>query len=76
MDEKRNYVCQACKSSKLIFGYLGGAANVFVPSGIFTMNGFKTRTFVCLECGQLGQFISTDKLVKLREKFSTLQAEE
>lgn len=69
MDEKILHKCLACDSADLIFGYLGGTASVFVPSGVFTMYGFKTRTFVCLKCGQVNQYLSKSKLAKLREKF-------
>lgn len=75
MDQNRPYSCLACGSSRLVFGYLSGGASLFVPSGIFTMNGFKTRTYVCLDCGQLGHFLSQERLTKLREKYTHLQFE-
>ncbi len=76
MDQNRPYACLACGSTRLVFGYLGGGANIFIPSGIFTMNGFKTRAYVCMDCGQLGQFLTNEKLAKLREKYSHLQSED
>ncbi len=76
MDQNRHYTCLACGSSRLVFGYLSGGGSIFVPSGIFTMNGFRTRTYVCMDCGQLGHFLSMQKLVKLREKYSHLQFDE
>jgi len=75
MDQNRPYTCLSCGSNKLVFGYMGGAANVFVPSGIFTMNGFKTRSYTCLDCGQIGHFLPMDKLVRLRERYNHLQDE-
>ncbi len=69
MIEKIIHKCLACNGTELVFGYLGGTASVFVPSGVFTMYGFKTRTFVCLKCGQVNQYVSKSKLEKLREKF-------
>jgi DNA-directed RNA polymerase subunit RPC12/RpoP len=66
------YKCLACGSTDLCFGYQGTAANVFVPSGVFTFHGFKTRTYVCLRCGQMGHFMAKDKLEKLRAKLKTI----
>ncbi len=72
MENKMMHKCQSCGSTSLVFGYLGGTASVFVPSGIFTMYGFKTRTFLCLKCGQVSQYLPQSKLIKLREKFKEL----
>jgi DNA-directed RNA polymerase subunit RPC12/RpoP len=66
------YKCLACGSTDLCFGYQGTAANVFVPSGVFTFHGFKTRSYVCLRCGQMGHFMAKDKLEKLRIKLKTI----
>jgi hypothetical protein len=63
------FKCIACGSTELCFGYLGTPANVFIPTGVFTLHGFKTRSYVCLRCGQTGNYIPKYKLVKLREKF-------
>ena len=73
---KDKFSCTMCGSTELCYGYLGTAANVFVPSGIFTLHGYKTRSFVCLRCGYLGQFIAKDKLEKLRERIKSLYADE
>lgn len=62
--------CITCGSPDLCFGYLGTPANVFVPTGSFTFHGYKTRSYVCLKCGQIGSFMARDKLEKIREKFS------
>lgn len=66
------FKCLACGSTDLCFGYQGTAANVFVPSGMFTFHGFKTRSYVCLRCGQMGHFMAKDKLEKLRAKLKTI----
>lgn len=63
------FKCMVCGSTELCFGYFGTAANVFVPTGVFTLHGYRSRAYVCLKCGHLGQFIPKDKLEKLREKF-------
>lgn len=60
--------CVACGSKDLCFGYLGGGINFFIPSNIFTVNGFKTRSYVCLNCGFITQYISQDKLEKIKKK--------
>jgi hypothetical protein len=67
------FKCLACGSKELCFGYLGTAANVFVPTGVFTIHGYRTRSYVCLKCGNLGHFISKDKLEKLKDKLRVLQ---
>ena len=66
------FKCLACGSTDLCFGYQGTATNVFVPSGVFTFHGYKTRSYVCLRCGQMGHFMAKDKLEKLRAKLKTL----
>lgn len=71
MSENDHFKCPACGSTELCFGYFGTSSNVFVPSGIFTFHGYRTRSFVCLKCGHLSQFIPKDKLMKLREKLHT-----
>ena len=62
------FMCTACGSTDLCYGYLGTAANVFVPTGVFTIHGYRTRSYVCLRCGFVGNFIAKDKLEKLKEK--------
>lgn len=76
MSQNRPYACLACGSTRLVFGYLGGGASLFIPSGVFTMNGFRTRTYVCTDCGQIGQFLTQEKLARLREKFRDLHPDE
>jgi len=66
------FKCLACGSTDLCFGYQGTATNVFVPSGVFTFHGFKTRSYVCLRCGHMGHFMAKDKLEKLRAKLKTI----
>jgi len=66
------YKCLACGSTDLCFGYQGTATNVFVPTGVFTFHGYKTRSYVCLRCGQMGHFMAKDKLEKLRAKLKTI----
>jgi len=75
MNEEITHKCLACGSTEIVFGYLGGTASVFVPSGVFTMYGYKTRTFVCLKCGQVNQYLSKSKLMKLKEKYQNLESE-
>lgn len=69
VDEK--FKCLSCGSTDLCFGYLS-TANVFVPTGVFTIHGFKTRSYVCLRCGQMGHFMAKDKLEKLKAKLKTV----
>ena len=69
MDQVHKLHCVSCGGSHLCFGYLGTMKNVFVPSGLFTISGFKTRSFVCLDCGHIAQYIQQGRLLKLREKF-------
>lgn len=66
------FCCVACGGENLCFGYLGfgGMANVFVPSGVFSVSGSKIRSYVCLHCGYVGQFIPKSKLEKIRERFN------
>ena len=63
------FQCVACGGKELCFGYLGSAATTFVPSGMFTIHGYRFRSYVCLNCGSIGQYIPKDKLDNLREKF-------
>jgi len=60
--------CISCGSKELCFGYLSGGVNIFVPSNLFTVYGFKTRSYVCLNCGFITQYIPKDKLNKLKQK--------
>jgi hypothetical protein len=69
METMHKLHCVSCGGTNLCFGYLGAMKNVFVPSGLFTMAGFRTRSFVCLDCGHIGQYIQKDRLKKLRDKF-------
>jgi len=69
MAEQVHFKCIACGSTDLCFGYQGTAANVFVPTGTFTLHGYRSRSYVCLKCGNMSQFIPKDKLEKLKEKF-------
>lgn len=69
MAEQVQFKCIACGSTDLCFGYQGTAANVFVPTGTFTLHGYRSRSYVCLKCGNMSQFIPKDKLEKLKEKF-------
>jgi len=66
------FKCLSCGSTDLCFGYQGTATNVFVPTGVFTIHGYKTRSYVCLRCGQMGHFMAKDKLEKLRAKLKTV----
>jgi Zn ribbon nucleic-acid-binding protein len=65
------FSCVACGGENLCFGYLGigGVSNVFVPSGVFSVSGSKTRSYVCLNCGHVGQYIPKSKIERLRERF-------
>lgn len=66
------FKCLSCGSTDLCFGYQGTAANVFVPSGVFTFHGYRTLSYVCLRCGQMGHFMAKDKLEKLRVKLKAI----
>lgn len=61
-------ICTACGSERLVFGYTGNSSNTFVPSNVFVVYGFRTRSFVCLNCGFVHQFISKEKLEKLKKR--------
>jgi len=65
------FSCVACGGEDLCFGYLGigGVSNVFVPSNVFSISGTKTRSYVCLHCGYVGQYIPKIKLERLRDRF-------
>jgi DNA-directed RNA polymerase subunit RPC12/RpoP len=69
MAEQVQFKCIACGSTELCFGYQGTAANVFVPTGTFTVHGYRSRSYVCLKCGHMSDYIPKDKLEKLKEKF-------
>lgn len=75
-DRFEKFKCTQCGSMELCFGYLGTAANVFVPSGFWTLHGFRTRSFVCLKCGHMGHYIPKHKLLKMREKIKDAYSEE
>lgn len=66
------FSCVACGGENLCFGYLGigGVSNVFVPSGVFSVSGSKTRSYVCLNCGYVGQYIPKNKLERMRDRFT------
>ncbi len=64
-----SFTCVACGGKDICFGYLGNTANAFVPSGMFTISGFRIRSYVCMNCGYLGQYIPKDKVQKLKERF-------
>lgn len=63
--------CVACGGENLCFGYLGikGVSNVFIPSGVFSVSGSKTRSYVCLNCGYVNQYMPENKLERLRGRF-------
>jgi len=63
------FCCLACGGKELCLGYQGTAASMFIPSNMFTLNGYRIRTYVCLKCGHVGQYMSKDRLQKLRERY-------
>lgn len=63
--------CTSCGSAELCFGNLGTGTNSFIPSGVFTVYGFRIRSYVCLECGLVHHYIPKDKLQRLRQRFHT-----
>ncbi len=65
----RELSCVECQGKNLCFGLMGSATNTFVPSGMIMFTGFRTRAYVCLDCGHITQYIPEDKLVKLRDRF-------
>jgi DNA-directed RNA polymerase subunit RPC12/RpoP len=69
MQYKRELTCVSCGSKNICFGYTGSTSNVFVPSGIIVFHGFRTRSYVCLECGHIAQYLPEDKVSKLRDRF-------
>lgn len=70
MVQDQGFKCLACGQSEVIFGYLGLAAtNVFVPSGVFNVGGYRTRAYLCVQCGNISQYVPQDRLDKLRERF-------
>ena len=68
MNSQQKRVCVACGSTSLCYGYVGTATNAFIPSGLFTIHGYRNRAYVCIDCGYVGQYISREKLEKLKEK--------
>lgn len=69
MTFKREFSCLVCGGKNTCFGYTGSTTNVFVPSGLFVMRGYRTRSYVCLDCGQISQYIPETGLQKLRTRF-------
>jgi hypothetical protein len=67
----KGFSCVQCGCTELCYGYLGLSGRTFVPSGIFTAHGIRTRSYVCLHCGYIGQYIPKDNLEKLKEKFKS-----
>lgn len=65
------FKCTACGGTDLCFGNLGTGTNSFIPSGVFTVYGFRIRSFVCLKCGHVQNYIPKDKLQRLRQRFRT-----
>ncbi len=63
--------CLACGSTELGFGNLATPANVFIPTGMFTVYGFKSRAYVCLKCGTIGHYLPKDTVEKLKDKLSS-----
>lgn len=70
LQNNATFKCLSCGSTELCFGYLGTTANVFVPTGIFSVHGYRIRSYVCMKCGQMGNYLPKDKLEKLKEKFN------
>ena len=66
-----DFNCVACGGKNLCYGYIGmgGVTNVFVPSGVFRVSGFRTRSYVCMNCGYIGQYLPKSKLDKLKTHF-------
>ncbi len=60
--------CAKCSSQTVCYGYMGSGGSVFVPSGVFTVNGYRLRSFVCLNCGFVESYVPKYKLEKLKEK--------
>ncbi len=65
-----NHSCVACGGKEVCFGYLGAGGSTFVPSGVFTMAGYRTRAYVCLHCGAIHEYLPPDKLEALRHKLA------
>ena len=68
MQSISKFSCTSCGGESLCYGYVGISSNVFVPSGVYTVGGFRTRSFVCLNCGYVGQYIPKSKVEKLKQK--------
>lgn len=71
MKFNRELTCVSCGSKNLCYGYTGTTTNIFVPSGTFVVHGYRTRSYVCLGCGHIGQYIPGSKLERLKQKFSS-----
>jgi hypothetical protein len=76
MTKSQGFGCAICGGKEVCFGYLGTAGTNFVPSGTFTISGFRIRSYVCLNCGHIWQYLPQDKVEKLREKFTGEDDEE
>ncbi|MCP4213099.1 MAG: hypothetical protein GY765_00515 [bacterium] len=66
-----NFKCLHCGSTEMCFGYQGAAANVFVPNGLFTIHGYKTRAYICLDCGVMGHYMPKDKLERMKQRLES-----
>lgn len=71
MLENESRPCNACGSRDLCFGYMGMRANSFVPTGIFTSAGYRINSYACLNCGNIGYFLSREKLDKLKQRLKS-----
>jgi len=71
MLENESRTCNACQGSNLCYGYMGMRANSFVPSGIFTSAGYRVQAYACLDCGNIGYFLSREKLDRLKQRLKT-----
>jgi hypothetical protein len=65
------FKCMQCGGTDLCFGYQGTSSNVFVPSGMFTIHGYKIRAYVCLYCGTVSQYIPMSRMQKLKDKLKS-----
>ncbi len=71
MSKQTDLKCPSCGNTELCFGYFGNTTNVFVPTGIFTLHGYKTRSYLCIQCGHLGQFMTQDRVRKIRDRLKS-----
>lgn len=69
MDIVQQFACIACGGTELCFGELGKPSNIFIPSGVFTIYGFRTRSYVCLSCGHVNTYVPREKVERLKRKF-------